>query len=773
MIEEPTPNTPVPQPPPERKPVPERFQVARGTLFFDRFMTVAIQGGGIAIILAVFAIFFFIGWEVLPLFRGAQVHHEVKVEVPPEVREATVLAVDDWAKLPMLYAGGPDLTFIQIGEKGSEGVTKVPLGLPEGVDVSSVTYYQAKQRLVLGTALGQFAVADIIYNTGATSASAKVKLFMEPTSIGQPNAAIRDIALGDAGDKKIVAAVQQDGVNWRLYAVTFKQKRGLMGSGKLQKDKEYDLSSQLSAKPVHLLASANGDSLLVAEENGEIAYFFLDGDEFKLRQRFKPFDKSKDRSVASMHYLYGDVSISLTNGLGENVVYSLFRPKDGDDTRIFGKTKTFPKLEGGADFYASSLRNRAFVIGHANQATILYGTTESVRWKKKLDYDVRLAAFDPKYEHLAFLGKDGALRLMGLHDPHPEAGMKAFFGKVWYEGASEPAYAWQSTSGNDDFEPKLSQIPLIVGTLKGTFYAMLFSIPIALMAAVYVSNFMQPSYKKVIKPTMEIMASLPSVVLGFMAALWLAPIMEQRVPSVLLLIVGLPLITALFGWFWTRQPVSLRAKLRPGREFFLLMPVMLLSGWILWSLGPVIESMFFVVKDPATGERIADFRLWWPTVTGTPYNQRNSLVVGFMMGFAVIPIIFTIAEDALSNVPASLTAASAALGASRWQTVRHVVLPIASAGIFSALMIGLGRAVGETMIMVMSTGNTAVMEGNPFSGMRTLAANIAVELPEAAAGSTHYRTLFLGALVLFLFTFTINTIAELLRQHLREKFKIV
>jgi phosphate transport system permease protein len=166
-----------------------------------------------------------------------------------------------------------------------------------------------------------------------------------------------------------------------------------------------------------------------------------------------------------------------------------------------------------------------------------------------------------------------------------------------------------------------------------------------------------------------------------------------------------------------------------------------------------------------------------------PYDQRNCLVVGFIMGFAVIPVIFTIAEDALSNVPPSLTSASEALGASRWQVVRSVVLPVASAGIFSAVMIGFGRAVGETMIMVMATGNTGVFdqEGgllwgnhwNIFNGMRTLSANIAVELPEAVQGSTHYRTLFLGALLLFMMTFVMNTAAEVLRQKLRDKFKII
>ena len=197
------------------------------------------------------------------------------------------------------------------------------------------------------------------------------------------------------------------------------------------------------------------------------------------------------------------------------------------------------------------------------------------------------------------------------------------------------------------------------------------------------------------------------------------------------------------------------------------------AGWLGWQLGPLLESWLFIYKDPASGREIADFRLWWPQATGSAFEQRNSMVLGFMMGFAVIPVIFTIAEDALSNVPKSLTAAAAALGANRWQVVWTVMLPVASSGIFSALMIGFGRAVGETMIMVMATGNTPVMDWNIFNGMRSLSANIAVELPEAPVGSTHYRTLFLGAVVLFAMTFILNTLAEVLRQRLRERNKIV
>ena len=140
------------------------------------------------------------------------------------------------------------------------------------------------------------------------------------------------------------------------------------------------------------------------------------------------------------------------------------------------------------------------------------------------------------------------------------------------------------------------------------------------------------------------------------------------------------------------------------------------------------------------------------------------------MGVAVIPTIFSMAEDAIFSVPKHLTQGSLALGATSWQTLSRVVILTASPGIFSAVMIGLGRAVGETMIVLMATGNTPLMDLNIFSGMRTLSANIAVEMPESEVGSTHFRVLFLAAMVLFMLTFLFNTVAELVRQRLRERY---
>jgi phosphate transport system permease protein len=201
-------------------------------------------------------------------------------------------------------------------------------------------------------------------------------------------------------------------------------------------------------------------------------------------------------------------------------------------------------------------------------------------------------------------------------------------------------------------------------------------------------------------------------------------------------------------------------RIEHGYEFVALAPALLAGAALACALaGPIEVNVFH-----------GNFRQWIFDVLQRPYDQLNALVVAFGLGFAVIPIIFSISEDALSNIPYSLTAASLALGASRWQTLWRVIFPSASPGIFAAVMIGFGRAVGETMIVFMAAGNVPLTDPNPFNGFRTLAANIAVEMPEAAVGGTLYRVLFLCAVMLFAMTFLLNTLAEVVRQHLRKKY---
>ena len=334
------------------------------------------------------------------------------------------------------------------------------------------------------------------------------------------------------------------------------------------------------------------------------------------------------------------------------------------------------------------------------------------------------------------------------------------FGSIWYEGYGGREYVWQSTGGTDEFEPKLSLVPLILGTAKGTFYALLFALPLAILAAIYTAEFASPRVRGLVKPSVEVMASLPSVILGFLAGLWLAPLLESHLLGTLLLLPTVPTVVLAAAWGWQYAPEAWVRQVARVGEIYLLGAVTLLVAWLAYALGPVFEDLAFD----------GHFLRWLRQDAGVGYDQRNCLVVGFAMGFAVVPLVFTICEDALSSVPSHLRAGSLALGATPWQTAIKVVLPMALPGIFSASMIGLGRAVGETMIVLMATGNTPIMDWNIFNGMRTISANIAVELPEAPHQGTLYRVLFLSGLLLFIATFFINSLAEIVRQRLRDKY---
>ena len=222
----------------------------------------------------------------------------------------------------------------------------------------------------------------------------------------------------------------------------------------------------------------------------------------------------------------------------------------------------------------------------------------------------------------------------------------------------------------------------------------------------------------------------------------------------------MPLGIILAALIWWRLPFEIKSKIPEGWEAAILALPIISIVMLCMSASTAVEAALFE----------GNIRIWMSESLGIGFDQRNALIIGIAMGFAVIPTIFSITEDAIFSVPKHLTQGSLALGATPWQTLTRVVIPTASPGIFSAVMIGMGRAVGETMIVLMATGNTPIMDMNIFEGMRTLAANIAVEMPESEVDSTHYRILFLAAFVLFMFTFFFNTIAEIVRQRLRRKY---
>ena len=425
------------------------------------------------------------------------------------------------------------------------------------------------------------------------------------------------------------------------------------------------------------------------------------------------------------------------------------------------RIRSFPGLSAPVIAIAPSQRDRSFFAAtRGGEIALFHATTRRRLWSGQAPSgELSALALAPRANSLYAAGPTGTATLE-VRNPHPEAGVGAFFGRIWYEDYPRPEYVWQSTGGSDEFEPKLSLVPLLLGTLKGTLYTLILSVPLGILGAIYVSQFMHPNLQSLVKPSVEIMASLPSVVLGFVAGLWLAPRLEELLPGLLAMLVVLPALSIAAGGLWRALPAGWTHRFREGSEVVLYLVVLTLGAAVCLRLSPGIEQALFE----------GSISTWLRETTGLVYDQRNAIVAGIAMGFAVIPIILSLSDDALSNVPPDLSAGSLALGATRWQTVARIVLPAASPGIFAAVMIGLGRAVGETMIVLMATGNTPLLDWSAFNGFRTLSANIAVEIPEAPRSGTLYRTLFLSALVLFGLTFTLNTAAELVRERLRRRF---
>jgi phosphate transport system permease protein len=504
------------------------------------------------------------------------------------------------------------------------------------------------------------------------------------------------------------------------------------------------------------LALGRAERLVAGTDQGNVYHWSL-SDETRLTS-VSPVGRAP---VSALGWALGAVTFLAGTEKGELSGWFEGRLDDQDAEGRMVRAHDFEPQTSAIRALGASTRDKTFVtVGEDGSVVLRHVTSERTLLTLSGEGRVAEVMITPKGDGLLLARTDGSLARYDLDNPHPEISWRALFGKVWYEGYGRPEYVWQSTGATNDFETKFSLIPLVFGTLKGTFYALLFAIPLAVLGALYVSQFVHPDVRGRIKPTVEIMAALPSVVVGFIAGLYLAPLVERYVVAILLMMIVMPAAGTAGVVIWHRLPKAVR-RFKPGVELALIIPLLLLGAWASLRLAPRVEAVLF------TG----DFRMWLSSALGLTYDQRNSLVVGLAMGFAVIPIIFTIADDAFSSVPGSLTAGSLALGASRWQTALRIVVPTASPGVFSAIMIGFGRAVGETMIVLMATGNTPVLDWSIFNGMRTLSANIAVEIPEAPYAGTLYRVLFLAAALLFSMTFVVNTLAEVIRQRLREKYR--
>ncbi|HJV48003.1 MAG TPA: ABC transporter permease subunit [Geothrix sp.] len=709
----------------------------------DRFMAFLISGGGLLIIGAVLAMLLFIMKESVPLFIPPQSKSVGSLQAP----RSGGAWVDESGKAIVLLSQTEGLKALRV----PEGTL-----LPVPGDGPALPWRMATppsprgESLVLGGD-GRLFLAQLAWSKPAGE-NDPAQWTLEPhwqggLKLPSPPLALLHFRIMEAGGLG-------GGSSLRVVART--------AEGLAWFDAALDAAAPLAWKPLQIdpslhpsaaIWSADGQHLFVGTREGRLLDLDPETSQVESAAEF-------GEPVQSLGFALGQSSLLVGGARGKLAAYQRVRVNEVFTLQAFHR---FPALGGPVLGFQAGQRDKRFLAWAPTEAVVDHLTTERRLFSAPLE-GAGIASLAPRGDLILHANEaTGALHLWSLDAPHPEVSFKLLWGKTHYEGYEKPEYVWQSTGGTDDFEPKFSLVPLVFGTLKGTLYAMLFAFPLAVLGALYTSQFATPRLRNTIKPAVEIMAALPSVVLGFLAGLVMAPLLERMAVEVFIYPFVVLFLALLIAPFWGRLPRPFRNASGTGREVLWMVPVLLLAVAATHLAGPWVERV-------AMG---GSYRTWLQTALGVTYDQRNSLVVGFAMGFAVIPIIFTISEDALSSVPKSLTSASLACGASPWQTAWRIVLPTASPGIFSATMVGLGRAIGETMIVLMATGNTPIMDWGPFNGMRTLSANIAVEIPEAPLHGTLYRVLFLAAFLLFVLTFILNTVAELVRQRLRRRYESI
>ncbi len=730
--------------------------------FIDRLATGVIKVGGLATIVAIFGIFVYLFIEVAPLLYSASVTMEgsARVGVADQKRalaQGLVTGVDEYMEIAYLLEGSR-LSFYRAPT--GDPIPFLPAELLESGEATAIARSGTKgHHFAVGTDQGLVVPVtiefDVTFENGVRTIEPTVST--APALQAVPEAEpIPRLAYQDTENGPVIVAVTDAG---RLWLTKAQEAEGLFAEEEAQLA-QVELTEIPQADITALLLDELGERLVVGSAAGELLYWDIEDPEAtRLMGRYRT-DESWG-AVTALAYLIGDRSIVLGAEGGHVSVWMPYRDPDRGGDPELRHIRNFTPHAGAVTAISPSQRDKGFITAdRTGGLAVHYSTSNQTVAQVPGDVAIRAVMFSPKTDGAVAVDDSGALHVYAIENEHPESTVAALFRPVLYEGYEEPTHMWQSSSGSDDFEAKLGMWPLIFGTLKGTIYAMLLATPLAVLGAIYTAMFMTPRLRSVVKPVVEIMAALPTVVLGFLAGLWFAPLLEKVFPGVPAAFLVLPIAILTAAVLWQFLPAWFTRCSGSWVELLGFVVVIIGSVWLCISLSDQINAWVFG----------GDYKSWLMNTFEVVYDQRNALVIAFAMGMAVIPTIFSISEDAISNVPRHLIAGSLAMGATPWQTLTRLVIVSASPGLFSALMIGLGRAVGETMIVLMATGNTPVTDMNLFNGFRTLSANIAVEMPEAPHGGTLYRLLFLSGLILFVFTTVVNTIAEVVRQRLRARY---
>ncbi len=728
----------------------QRRRVDRRRLLDSLFRRLAAIGG-IVLILIILSVFAVLLWVIYPIFKMptvrfdgqvAEVISPLAVDVSPNRGITCIVTESGIYILKQTTGGEPVLSFS---------------GLPDGADVIGVSKAEGN-RFLLALSNGRLYSAD--WSGIATNEDGDD---LATSGLQIVHAADLPVDLS-SGSANLLLAYAPMEAGFRV-AVASRNELLLIEQSVSSEFPEQDARSAIIDRPMRLPVDSRVTALALDERGETVFAGSADG-----RLVTVLWDEADGRQITdSVTVVTEGVAVStlgflkdsrtLVSGDVSGAVFSWRSIPETGGTKQLQRIYTYPSHAAPVVAFSPSRHDRGFVTADAaGRIHLSYGTTgQTLRTLDTGSPDIQALAMTPAADGILVVDKAGRVSSWRVDNPHPGITWRGLLGAVWYEDAHQGAYRWHASEISEGTEPKYSLLPMVFGTLKGALYTLLFAVPLSVLAALYASQFMPRVLKESLKPLVEIMAAVPSVVLGFIGGIWLAPFLASHVFALFLAPVFITGVAVAALVLRHHAPARFHAFFRPGMEIWVLLAAVLAGGWLALECGAVLEARY--LQD--------GYGSWFKESLGLTYAQRNTIVVGMVMGLAVTPIIFTISEDALSAVPPSFAAGSMSLGATRWQTAARIVLPAAGAGILSAVLLGFSRAVGETMIILFVSGNVPAMDWSVFSGFRALSASVALELPNAIRGDSIYRVLFFAAFLLLITTFTVNTVAELIRRRLR------
>ncbi|HVR75934.1 MAG TPA: hypothetical protein VMT52_16500, partial [Planctomycetota bacterium] len=623
--------------------LPRGRKTPRSVRLIDGAAGITIRCGGIFVMLAVLGICVFLVHVVVPLFGGASVGEPASFVLPRGAGDLLLAEVNEYRSLGLaLYRDGT----VHVFDARTGSVIREARAVPEGVVVKAfsrsgegghVAFGLEDGSILLGRISFDNSFIDHVPEDGDGSAAGSAALdslavggsvpyeggvaektplgqlrhstvqveMQEPVPLGSGTAPVSLVSYSVSDSNEVIVGLSDDG---ELIFSTISKKQSLLDGVVRVKLRKYSIPyEKLSEPPAHLLLNARGDQLfLVWRDGGMHRYDLRSPDTPILAERTSICPAGA--TLTSLCFMLGDQSVLVGDSSGGCTAW--FRVPAEDPAAYPDGYQMVPvhRMESQGSpitALAVSPRDKTFASGsadgsiwlrHMTSERVLARVTEGGTGGRGIAF-LQIA---PKADGVLAVLEDGRASVWPYTSPHPETTPGTIFGKVWYEGYEAPVHTWQSSSGTDDFEPKFGLMPLIFGTLKATFYALLFAIPIAILAAIYTSEFLSRSARAVVKPAIELMASLPSVVLGFLAALVFAPLIESWVVSLLAVFFVVPVAMVLASYFWLFLPPQWSARLDGLPKLALSTAVFLAAVLAAFPLGLWLESAFF----------LGDFRAW-------------------------------------------------------------------------------------------------------------------------------------------------------------------